>query len=73
MIEIDSITCRYLTGSKNAVFSKYFVYDKKYCGDVSYSRQMNTTEAFWVEFGNVNKKDIYQIRPAFDELVQKYV
>lgn len=68
-----SLFIRYLTGSKNSTFWKYFVYDAKLCGDVSYNRFSNSIEAFEISFSNVNKKDVHAIRPAFDRLVQQYL
>lgn len=62
---------RYLTGSKNSTFSKYFVYDAKLCGDVSYSRFSNSVEGFEIDFSNVNKNNINSIRPAFDRLIRR--
>ena len=59
----------YFTDSKNSTFTKYFVYDAKLCGDVSYQRFSNSIEAFYLLFSNVNKKDIYSIQPSFNQLI----
>ena len=59
----------YFTDSKNSTFTKYFVYDAKLCGDVSYQRFSNSIEAFYLLFSNVNKKDIHSIQPAFNRLI----